>query len=68
MQMFLVYWNQKFFFNLIGFQKKINSYWFLYSTSKYGNCYTFNSMENVANDSFVPREASLTVRDNGNNT
>ncbi len=41
------------------------SYWFTYSTPKYGNCFTFNTLDNVANDDDVPRQATLTGRDNG---
>ena len=33
-------------------------------TPKYGNCYTFNSIDND-NDTDVPRRASLTGRDYG---
>jgi hypothetical protein len=40
-------------------------YWFTYSTPKYGNCFTFNTLDNAANDDDVPRQATLTGRDNG---
>ena len=42
-----------------------NRYWYPDVTPKYGNCYTFNSMANIANDPDVPRYASLTGRDYG---
>ena len=41
------------------------SYWYTYSTPKYGNCFTFNTLENIGNDDNIPRLASLTGRDNG---
>jgi hypothetical protein len=41
------------------------SFWFTYTTPKFGNCFTFNTLENAASDDFVPRQASLTGRDNG---
>jgi hypothetical protein len=46
-------------------QKNFFSFWYTYSTSKYGNCFTFNTMDNADTDPFVPRQASLTGRDNG---
>jgi hypothetical protein len=36
-----------------------------HTTAKFGNCFTFNSLGNAANDIFVPRQASLTGRDYG---
>jgi hypothetical protein len=40
-------------------------FWSKDYTPKYGNCYTFNSMDNFANDPNTPRKASLTGRDYG---
>ncbi len=40
-------------------------FWSSDFTPKYGNCYTFNSMENAKRDLEIPRKASLTGRDYG---
>ena len=41
--------------------------WYTYSNPKYGNCFTFNTMDNIKNDGQVPRQASLIGRFNGEN-
>ena len=40
-------------------------YWTYRFNPKYGNCFTFNSMENAERDPQTPRLASLTGRDYG---